>query len=51
MTRYYLKYQPKNGQRENFTSFDSMALRTIWILDHALDITMISTWEANEVAA
>lgn len=45
MTRYYLSYQPTNGQRANFTSFDSMSARAIWILDHALDVTVLSQWE------
>lgn len=45
MTRYFVRYQPKNGQRENFTDFGSLALRTLWILDHALDVTVLSTWE------
>lgn len=45
MTRYYVKYQPVNSCPVNFTSFDSMSARAIWILDHALDITVLSTWE------
>lgn len=51
MTRYYVKYVVKATGRENFTDFPSMALRTIWILEHALDIEVLSTWEGNAVAA
>lgn len=45
MTRYYLAYQPKNGHRTNFTWFDSLSLRTLFILDHALTIDVVSVWE------
>lgn len=48
MTRFYLRYQPKNGQPDNFTDFPSLSLRTLFILDHALAITVLATWEQND---
>lgn len=51
MTRYFVRYVVKATGRENYTSFDSMQARTIWILEHALETTVLSTWEGNEAAA
>lgn len=51
MTRYYLSYQPKNGQRANRTDFSSLTLRTLFVLDHAQDIVVLATWEQNDTEA
>lgn len=47
MTRYFVSYQPKNGQRSNIAAFDSMTMRAIWLLEHALDVEIIQVWEGR----
>ncbi len=46
MTRYFVRYIPKNTGRENFTAFDSMLARAYWMIAHALLIDIVKTWEA-----
>ncbi len=47
MTRYMVSYKPHNGNAENFTSFDSMQGRALWIIEHP-DVAVLRQWEASQ---
>lgn len=47
--RYHLKYTTRDGA-VCVTDFRSLSARTLWIMDHALVATVLSTWESHAYA-
>lgn len=48
MTRYWVRYQPKNGRPENVADFGSASERALFLISYALYLDVRKLWEASD---